>query len=143
MDFNIEAFLDNPVETLDTKREIVPEGEYTALVDDLTVKSEQGFLILDVIWDVLDDDLRTRLNLKKVTVRQSYFVDVDINGCLASGKNSNIGIGQLREALGLNSPGIPLRALKGAGPARIAVRHRVDKNDATKVYAEVRKVARL
>lgn len=143
MDFNIEAFLDNPVETLETKRELIPEGDYTGLIDDISVKTEQSFLILEVVWEVLGDDLRTRLNLKKVTVRQSFFVDVDINGCLASGKNANVGIGQLREAMNLNSPGIPLRALKGAGPALISVRHRVDKNDPTRIYAEVRKVTKL
>lgn len=136
--------------TFETSFTPVPEGEYPAVVDDvkmdvLTMQDKSQRLIARIIWSILDDAVKAALNMQKVIVRQDVFIDLTPDGRFDTDKNKNIDLGRLRSALGQNNPGqawgIPM--LRGAGPAKIKVATRVDKNDETKVYNDVKGVTKL
>lgn len=129
----------------------VPEGDYLASIgsEERDVKprvNKDGGVALDIYWEIEDQQLAKALNMRegqKVRVKQGLFLDLDSNGKLAWGTNQNIKLAQVRAALGQNQAGKPWspRALLGAGPAQITVKHRPDPQDDTKVYSEVVVVA--
>lgn len=147
--FNADQFLSTSVRAkLDTKFPSCPMGEYRALVEDLKVRTDAGKeknqTILDVIWEVQDERVKELTGLKKVTVRQSIFLDITPEGQLDYGKGKNVSLGKLREALGQNDhtrdwyPNM----LKGA-IAKIVVEHKPNDNDPESPYANVTRVAAL
>ncbi len=66
-------------------------------------------------------------------------LDIDDAGRLKTGESANVGLGRLREAVGLNQPGQPfsLGMLQGRS-LRFIVGHRADPNDAAKIYEDVK-----
>jgi len=112
-----------------------PSAEYQALIDDTKPKTftnketqEEG-IILDVRFEILDDEVREQLGQDKVMVTQGYFCDVNAEGLLDWGTNKNVELGQLREAVGQNVDGEPWAPgmLTGAGPLSIFVTIEEDK----------------
>ena len=83
--------------------------------------------------------------MERISVKQSLFLDIDGSGALAFGANKNVKLGKLREALGQNNPGQSwnIQMLAGAGPLRIKVGSRPDKNDSTIIYNDVKATAAL
>lgn len=136
----------------ETKTTPIPEGQYRGLIDkielrQMTIKNGpnagQTRLILGVSWEVLeiDEELLAELGRDRVIVRQDIWLDIDDHGSIAFGPNRNVGLGRLREAVGLNTPGKPFtfKTLEGAGPALITIGERpVESGD---VYNEVKKVS--
>jgi hypothetical protein len=148
--FNPTTFLDTTIEgPLETRRTTVPAKDgYLAVIDDVktrVVESKQGArVILDVFWELVEDEVKTALNMTKVTVRQNIFLDFDETGKLAKGINQNIVLGQVREAVGQNGVGAwAPRMLKGAGPCRLKVSERVDERNVAIKYNDVDRVTRL
>jgi len=148
--FNPDTFLDTSVETpFETVRTTVPAKDgYTGQIDDVKVRiveSKQGTrAILDVFWELIDDELKQALNLNKVIVRQSIFLDFDETGKLAKGVNQNIVLGQVRDAAKQNSVSAwAPRMLKGAGPCRLKVSERVDDKNVAIKYNDVDRVTRF
>jgi hypothetical protein len=149
--FDLEGFMNEGAGgELDTEFQVVPAGEYAAIVEhvgntdglpDIKQKKDGSgsFVTLDITWSVQDDAVKAALGRDKVTVRQSFILDMKGNS-LDYSKGKNVRLGQLKQALGINQPGLPLRALQGAGPALIVVAHR-EYNGNT--YAEVKKVGKL
>ena len=148
--FNPDSFLHTQTEAvLDTKYTPVPEGEYASAyiekVEARTINTQNGPAPQMVItWEIQDEALAQKLGRDKVFVRQNFWLDIDDNGNLESGTNKNVPLGQVREVFGQNKPGKAWspQFLVGQGPARVKVAHRVDKNDASKTYDEVRGVAK-
>ena len=97
--------------------------------------------ILEVMWQIMDDSgkLKELLNRDKIVVRQDIWLDVT-DGALSFGPNLNVGLGRLREAVGLNKPGKPFsfKMIEGQGPVRISVTQKVQ--DSGDVYNNVSKV---
>ncbi len=150
MSFDPDTFLATAVEgSMETRFTPVEEGEYQALVEDYNarqVDTQRGpVTILDVTYDILDDEVKTRMGLEKVTVRQSIFLDVEPDGRLTLGQpNKNVKLGRLREALHQNGPGPwSFNQLKGAGPLMIKVSQRADKNDPSTIYNDVQRTAAI
>lgn len=147
--FNPDVFMNSEVaEAMETKFSPVPEGEYVASIDDIKVRSAKEAVLLDVSWNILDDALKATMNMDKVIVRQSIFLDVEPDGRLMTGPNKNVRLGRLRQGLGQNKPGQAwnFRMLKGAGPVKITVTQRhVQKEgtDETDTYNDVSKVTAL
>jgi len=138
--FDPELFASRTVEgEMPTRREPVPEGEYTALIEDVVFRSpKEGMVIMDVQWMIDDPALAERLSLQKVTCRQSIFLDLNADGSLAIGPNKNVQLGRLRAAVRQNTGGAwSPTMLKGAGPCHILVAHKIDGED---VYDNVVKV---
>lgn len=118
----------------ETKSTPVPEGDYTALISKVRVKTVdikngaragQTVPILEVNYQIQDDTgkLAEELNRDEVHVRQDIWLDVNENGALAFGPNQNLGLGRLRDAVGFNKPGkaFSFPMLEGQGPVVIHV----------------------
>lgn len=121
--FNPETFLGTEYEQAnDTRLPLVPECEVNAQISKLKIRSgvskdtQEPWNMLDVFWELLDQSIADQLEMKKVTVPMSLFLDVSENGSLDMGKGKNVGLGRLREALKMNEPGkrFALRQLQGA-----------------------------
>lgn len=147
--FNPEQFLDMQItESNDTKTIPVPAGEYTAVAEEVKCRQWQSKqdpsksgLTLDITWSIDDAAVKGLLGRDKVTVRQGIMLDITDSGGLDMGKGRNIGLGRLREAIGLNTPGQPFSFSMIAGRvAKVNVSHRIDGEN---IYAEVKGVAKL
>lgn len=147
--FSPEQFLEMQVnESNDTKLTPVPVGEYIAMPDKVEVKSwakkddpSVSGLKLVIQWVIDDQAVKELLSRDKVTVSQGIMLDLTEAGGLDMGKGRNVGLGRLREALGLNTPGQPFSFTMLQGrPAKVSISHRID---GEAVYAEVKGVAKL
>lgn len=149
--FDPDAFLTTTTtDAMDTRFDPIAVGEYPGIPEKLEVRQFNGtkdpsktYTSLDITWDVDAPGEKARLGRDKLSVRQSLFLDMSAAGGLDTGKGKNIGLGRLREALNLNTPGVPFsfNDLIGRGPARISVTHRSGAGD--EIFAEVKGVARL
>lgn len=121
-------------EANETKTTPVPEGDYRGIIESVKVdaidiqrgeRAGQKVPILKVTYELEDDTgkLKELLNREKVTVRQDIWIDLNENGGIAFGPNLNVGLGRLREAVGLNKPGkaFSFKMLEGAGPVIVHV----------------------
>jgi hypothetical protein len=142
--FNPEEFLHTEAEGgFDTKYTAIPEGDYRAVVDEVSSRmTSKGQAIMDVTFNILDDELKQKLNLQKATVRMSIFLDLDESGALKKGTNANIKLGKLLEACGITGRWNP-KMLEGAGPVLINVSQRKNEDDPEIVYNDVKRVAKL
>ncbi len=113
---NTEQFLQTTTaEVLDDRLDPCPAGEWRAQagapeIKDFTYKSgdregQQGFRMV-IRWEILDEEVMEQLDREKVTVQQSVLLDLnETQDGLDFGKGKNIGLGQIRTALGQNEPG--------------------------------------
>ena len=147
--FDPNQFLDLQItEANDTKTIPVPVGEFTAVADKAECRTWQSKkdpsksgVTLEVTWAIDDQGVKELLGRDTVTVRQGVMLDLTDEGGLDMGKGRNVGLGRLREALGLNIPGQPFAFSMIPGRmARIKVDHRIDGEN---VYAEVKGAAKL
>jgi hypothetical protein len=136
--FDVDAFLNEIVTEADqTDFTPLPVGEYQALIDRIEVKEgtandnpARSWRSLNVFWkvDLAGSPIAELMGREEVTVIQTIFLDFDTQGRLAKGVNKNVGLGRLRKALGLNTPGAPFsfNMLQGR-MGTITVTHRADK----------------
>lgn len=116
MTLNTEEFLQTTTsEVLDDHLDPCPPGEWLALagkpeVRDFEYKSgdragETGYRMV-IKWDIQDEEAKKAVDRETLSVTQSILLDLtpDGNG-LDMGKGKNIGLGQIRTALGQNQPG--------------------------------------
>jgi hypothetical protein len=146
--FDPSTFLDVTInEANSTSSTPVPEGEYTAVAGEPAIrewrsqaKGTSG-LALDIPWTIDDSRVKEITGRDTNVVKQGLMLDTTESGALATGKGQNVGLGRLREALDLNSPGKPFsfRMIQGQ-VARVSVKHRVDGDQ---IFADVKGVARL
>ena len=145
--FNPEQFLQTEQsEKLESKYTPIPEEDYRAIIDEVDsqlVGKEKDRPVLYVTYSILDEDLKEKLNLQKVTVRQTIWLDVNESGALVVGTNSNVKLGKLLEALDLNGKPWSPKAIVGGGPVLIHVGQRKDENDPEVVYNDVKRVAKI
>lgn len=146
--FDPKQFLEVTVtEANDTKLILVPVGEYLAVASSVdcrqwTAKADPSKtgLTLDVIWEIDDAGVKQLLGRDKVTIKQGIMLDLTEEGGLDMGKGRNVGLGKLREAVDLNTPGVPFGFTQIPGRvAKIWVEHRVGGEN---IYAEVKAVAK-
>lgn len=116
MTLNTEEFLQTTTDAaLDDKLDPCPAGEWTGLagkpeIKDFEYKSgdrigETGYRMV-IKWDIQDEEAKAAVERDTLSVTQSILLDLtpDGNG-LDMGKGKNIGLGQIRTALGQNTPG--------------------------------------
>lgn len=121
-------------ESNDTVLIPVDEGEYPAVIkkkDFRVVETKNGEqVVLDVTWEVDDAAQREKTGREQLTVRQGLFLDRRDDGTLDFGKGKNVGLGKLREAVGLNQPGAPFSFEMLVGrPAMVKIKNRQDGDD--------------
>jgi hypothetical protein len=143
--FDPDAFLSGGVDAgFSTEPLICPEGSFRAQIDNYegrSIQTDNGERkILRIMWDILDDGVRTQLERTTVKVPQDIWLDLDSNGALDTGKGKNVDLGRLREALGQNAtPGWTFSNLRGQ-MALVRVAHRSDRNNPERKFAEIRRV---
>lgn len=146
--FNPDIFLQSTTsEANDTKKIPCPVGEYVAIAEKVTARpwqSKDGLqsgLALDIIWAIDDPQAKEVTGRDNVQVKQGIMLDLLENGGLDMGKGKNVGLGRLREACGLNTPGQPFSPMMIQGrAAKVFVTHRADGED---IYDEIKKVAAM
>ena len=117
-----------------------PEGDYRALIKEAKANvTPNGSAVLEVQWelDAPDNELA-----HEQVVRQSHWLDISPSGTLERGRNKNISLGRMLDALDLNGKPWSPPSLQGRA-AIVKVFHEQDKNDPTKTYARVKSVARM
>jgi len=147
MSFDPNTFLNATFdETNDTKVIPVPAGEYLALAEKVDVKSwsskdgSSSGIKLEIVWDILDDNVKALLGRDTVKCNQQQMLDLTDTGALDFGKGKNVGLGRIREALDMNTPGQPFSfGMIQGRMAKVVVSHRVAGED---IYAEIKKIAK-
>jgi len=146
--FNPEEFLDMQItEENSTKAIPVPAGEFVAVVEKVDMKSwakkddpSVGGLKLEVTWNIDDQSVKDTLERDKVSCKQQIMLDLTDSGGLDMGKGKNVGLGRLREAVGLNVKGQPFSFTMLTGRlAKVKVEHRVDGEN---IYSEIKAVSK-
>lgn len=146
MSFDPNTFLNATfTEENDTKVIPVPAGEYLALAEKVDVKSwsskdgSSSGIKLEILWDIQDDNVKALLGRDTVKCGQQQMLDLTDTGALDMGKGKNVGLGRIREALGLNKPGEPFSfGMIQGRMAKVVVSHRTSGED---IYAEIKKIA--
>ena len=150
--FDPKQFLEMSVDSANsTEFVVVPTGEYVAVIDSVDARPWQAKddpskagMALDILWSIDDAGVKTLLARDVVKVKQGIMLDFTEEGALDMGKGRNVGLGRLRDAVGLNEPGRPFAPQMLVGrPAKVKVEHRADKNDPKILYAEVKAVAKM
>ena len=138
--FNPEAFLfTETTSSFETEVVPVPVGEWSAIIKAIKPRAlSDGRGVLDVYWIVLDEEVKAELDMAEPMVRQSIWLDLDDNGNLADGKNKNVQLGQLRDAVSQNRKGQPWApGMLINQMAKVKVSHSIDKRDNKTVQADV------
>lgn len=145
MTFDPQAFLDAPQDdAFETEYTPILEGDYLAYIADVAARDPKGYHFLDVIYVVDDEGVRKFTGLPEPKVRGSFRLDLTESGGLAKGKNQNVELGRLQVATGVGTqPGQKWSPRQFVGrPVRIHVHHKQDKDNPSKVYAEVDRVTK-
>lgn len=149
MTFDANAFMQSvTTEANATSIPLCPVGEYTGVISGLEfasgvikngARAGQPWHQLRIAIKTSDPAALAGTDLPERTVRGSIMLDLTDSGGLATGDGRNIGLGRLREAVGLNEKGKPFApAMLEGRSLRFEVTHRVDQNDASKVYEEIK-----
>ena len=148
--FDPDAFLNTNVEgQMEAKFTPLPEDDYfDAYVEKLEAKEfkngdtgeMQKALVVTVA--ILDQKAKAFMGMEKPTVKHNIFLDFDDSGRLSFGKNKNIQLGALREAVGQNTASAwSFRMLEGAGPFAVKITHRFAK-DGQGPFANIARMAK-
>lgn len=147
--FSPEQFLDMSVDQAnDTKVIPVPVGEYIAVCTEVKARpwssksdpSKSG-IALDLQWSIDDANVKALLDRDDVKVKQGIMLDLTESGGLDMGKGRNVGLGRLREAVGLNTPGQPFSVTMVQGRmAKVLISHRAVDDQ---IFSEVKAVAKI
>jgi hypothetical protein len=132
----------------DTKVIPVPVGEYIAVCTEVKARpwssksdpSKSG-IALDLQWSIDDANVKALLGRDDVKVKQGVMLDLTESGGLDMGKGRNVGLGRLREAVGLNTPGQPFSVTMVQGRmAKVLISHRAVDDQ---IFSEVKAVAKI
>lgn len=145
--FDKEAFMHTETEAaMETKFTPVPEGEYNAYIEDVeadTIKTDDGNKpVLQINYTITDEPLKELMDMERVIVRQTVWLDFEEDGTLAFGQNKNVRLGLIRDAVGQNEDGASWSPamLKGGGPVVIKVGHRYNKVTDEGPYPTVQRI---
>ena len=147
---------------IDTKFYMCPEGEYPLQCTDVRLREATSDKVkvvwcnIDLVWEVLDDNVKRTLNMDKLTVTQQLMADLvlDSNGDIAVpvrldwGTNKNSRLKNVLVATGLQKSNFSLNKLKFQSVLG-KVKHEADRQGATNAdgtpvaYARVVSVAPL
>lgn len=151
--FDADSFMNETIDApMETQMSGTPDGEYVAMIGDFdssafkTIVTKNGDRpVLEIPFMIQDDALKAKLGREQVTHRETYWLDFDDNGKLATGPDKNTRLAQLRAALNQNVAGQPWSPsmLRNMGPLRVAIKTKSDKNDPDKKYTNITKYAKI
>ena len=145
--FDPDRFLSTPTEdSFETKYTPLPEDWYVGYVDKVEAgTTNNGAPFMRVTYKVLlEGNARELMGRDEMLVNQTIWLDLDDAGNLQVGPNKNVALGQLREAAGQNDRGKPWspQQLVGAGPIKVYVVQRVDRDDPERKFNNIKTVAK-
>lgn len=142
--FNAESFLNSTTKSANsTAIKPVPPGEYIGIIDDIKVRAVKETAVMDILWEIPDENLREELKRKKIIARQSVWLDLTPNGELDESEGTNVQLGKLRKALDQNNPGEEWSPMMMIGrSARITVVEEVN-NQTGDILEKVKSAAKL
>jgi len=132
-EFNADAFMQTEVEgTGDTDYTPIAEGEYNGVMKEVKASTTpNGAPLLEITWIIDNEEVRKEQGLDEPTCRQTVWLDINDAGVLEFGKNKNIGLNRLREAVNQND-GTPWSPNMLVGqPAMVSIKHRLGKEGQT------------
>lgn len=148
MTFDVNSFMNAQFEgENDTKLIPCPIGEYQATLKDVKLvewSKQDGSasgLKFQARAEITDPNV-TKVTLRDPTnVRYEFMLDLTPEGGLDMGRGKNVRLGQLREAVGLNSKGqsFSFPMIEGR-MVKVKVTQRPDPNDSSIVYDQIGKV---
>lgn len=152
--FDVQSLMDMQINEANSTSSVpVPENEYQAQIKELRARpwsSKDGLssgVSLDVSWEIIDADgsVKEVTGRDKNIVRQSIGLDFkEGTNDLDFGRGRNVGLGRLREAVGLNEPGRSFSFPQLVGQiALVRVKHRSADDGTDTVYAEVKAVTKV
>src|SRR5262245_30552360 len=115
MTINVQALVNAPVnDKMDTEFSVTPAGDYTAMISDrgpvdswfrvVHMKDGREVPTVNVLFIISDPEVARTLGRQQATSRLTIWLDTEADdGRLSVGKGKNVGLGQLREALGQNT----------------------------------------
>lgn len=110
--FNAAQFLGTTTEDVgEAKYYPIPVGEYKGQIEKVDAKQiiskrdGEKFIILELVWIILDEEAKKATEQETPRARQSIFLDLTTQGGLDFGKNKNVPLSKLREAVGQNRQG--------------------------------------
>ena len=121
----------------------IPDGDYTAMISKVerrAVNTKAGpGVVIDITYALQAPDVAARLGRELLTVRQGIFADLTPAGDFDMAKGKNVQLNRVRAAVGQNEAGKPwnLEMLQGAGPLKVHVKLRPDKNASDVIYTDV------
>jgi len=152
-DFNAADFLNETIDApLETELKLVPEGEYSAMIDDFPNEAVEridfeykkgplagqpgSMLKLNLPFVINDDRLVRSIGRDTIRVYKQMILDIDpTTKKLDFGVNKNLELGQIRDAVGQNVSGQQwgIGRLRASGPIMVKVVHtNYDRKDGTK-----------
>lgn len=152
--FDVDSFMNQTIDGAnDTKMVVVPtscngKDIFLMVADKVELRPWQGKadpsksgLALDIQWVIEDEDVKAHCGREKVTVKQGIMLDMADSGGLDMSKGKNIGLGKLREALGMNVPGQPFSfGMIQGRMAKGSIKHRPNDQEPESPFAEIAKV---
>ncbi len=162
--FNADDFMTSTIDQpLETEVQMVPEGEYDAMIGDFTSEAltqidfeykrgekagQPGTMLkFDCPFTISNDQrVKEQLGRDSATVFAQLIIDRTDDGRLDFGPNKNVKLGQIRAAVDQNNPGAwSVGQLRNAGPLRINVDHiKFKRKDGTEgVRAEVTRFVKI
>ena len=146
MSFDLHAVTEGVSGALDTKLPLIPAGEYPAQVTKIegrNLETKNGTrTVVDITWGIDDAGVKAETNLDNPTCRQTLWLDLTDSGKLDTGQAKNVGLGRLREALGMNDGEFNFDMLLGQ-MAMVSVIHNPSKDDPETIYANINKVGAI
>lgn len=147
--FDAASFLNATIDQVNaTEIKPAPEGEYVGQIQPVTSESFKSGTTKDGnAWARIDlqvvvennPTIKAATGLDKKTIRAGVMLDLTPSGGLDFSDGRNITLGRLRKAVGLNNPGQPFSFQQlGGRMVKINVKHRIDKDDPSKVYEDVK-----
>lgn len=147
--FDPDKFMDQPAEAGSTQVKALPAGEYMGMIEAVAnprvITGQRGdSIVLDITFKLMDvpPNVAASVGRSVFTVRQGYFLDVTPNGGLDMSEGKNVALNRLRAALSQNAAGWTPRKLQGAGPVKLIVGVRPDKNNPDVQFNEVKGVGK-
>jgi hypothetical protein len=157
--FDADAFMTATIdEPMSTNLAGVPEGEYVAMVGDFdstafktisTTNRNTGEQVdrpvLEIPFLIQDEALKAKLGREQISHRETYWLDMTPDGRLDTSQDKNVRLGQLRNCLGQNAPGVPWSPsmLRNMGPVKIIIKTTSDKRDPEKKYTNISRYAKI
>lgn len=157
--FNADAFMNDTVDApMATSLQSVPDGEYQAVIGDFTSEAFKTIEIadkknpgqkisrpvLEVPFIIQDAALSAKMEREQIVHRETYWLDFDASGKIATGADKNVRLGQLRDALNQNTPGWAPSHLRNMGPLLIAIKSKAGTgNNDGKTFTNITKYAKI